>query len=62
MPKITLRLGFELDEKGVTRVWTWTCPSCKDGEGRPLRSTLIYWENALRSMNYHLKEIHSAHV
>ena len=57
MNKIKLWSDHDIYDNGVGRVWRWHCPECF-GEGHEDNwyYEALYWDNAIRSVNWHIHQ------
>ncbi len=56
--KVKIFRDNEIDETGVTRVWTWVCTSEDCHTKTAGKGSALYWENAQMMALRHLKKWH----
>lgn len=55
MQHLRIYRDVEIDFTGVTRIWRWECNHFDCIERTVDYGEALYWENALRSVNNHIK-------
>ncbi len=58
MQKLKIYRDYEIDESGVTSVWAWLCPEASCHKRTSGHGAALYWENAQKMANRHLKMWH----